>query len=110
MTVSTEQYVMVVHGTAIELFEAPRFLAEFDLEVPDDTYGWGTARLVDTVDEAMRFDSMRDVYDTWKRQSKSLPWRPSDGKPNRPLSRYSIEARSVRQAQTDHDPLQGLRP
>lgn len=45
---------------------------------------------------AMPFESAGDVLDYWRTQSKTFPLRP-DGRPNRPLTAFSIEPRTLPQ-------------
>jgi len=39
---------------------------------------------------AMRFDDVGEAMEFWRRQSTVMPFRP-DGKPNRPLTAFTIE-------------------
>lgn len=56
----------------------------------DTPSGRGTVVLTTDESEAMQFKSMSDAMEFWRQQSKSKPTRP-DGKPNRPLTAYSVE-------------------
>jgi hypothetical protein len=67
------------------------FLVSFD---PDGNDGHGTVRLTDNIDHAKRFDSFAAVLEEWKRQSTARPIR-DDGKPNRPLTAWSIQPRRL---------------
>lgn len=51
--------------------------------------GRGRAELTESQDEAMTFDSRKDVFLFWRRQSEVQPLRP-DGLPNKPLTAYTI--------------------
>lgn len=106
---SAEQWVMVVEGTALEWFPVPMYLAEFDVDVPDPYYGWGAVRLTDNLDEALVFDSLQSLMATWKTQSKTMPFRPRDGKPNRPLTRYSVQPMTIEQARSGVDVFKNVR-
>lgn len=79
-------YVMFVHGLATgEPLNA--FLAAFDVDAMD---GIGSARLTGDIQQALRFPDHSAVIDAWMRQSTVRPLR-ADGKPNRPLTAYTIE-------------------
>lgn len=43
------------------------------------------------IDGAMRFADAGEALLYWKRQSSVLPLRPWDGKPNRPMTAWTIE-------------------
>jgi len=101
----TVDEVMSIEGTAIEVFERPRFLVSYDLEVPDRMYGWGTVVLTSDPREAMTFPDAGAVMAAWKQRSTTMPTRPRDGKPNRPLTRYTISPVRLSEAM---DP--GVRP
>lgn len=70
----------------------------------DDTYlmtcdfeaNGGRGFLTVTTDQrcAKRFSSGREALEYWRTQSKTVPLRP-DGKPNRPLTAYTIEIKQV---------------
>ncbi len=62
------------------------FLKDFD---PNDRGGRGEASFTHDLKEAKRFDSAASVFECWRTQSTVLPIRP-DGKPNRPLTAYTI--------------------
>jgi len=75
-----------------------QFLQEYDpdLEGLDDE-GRPTLALLRTthdIDQARVFSSAREAMALWKQPSKRVPLRP-DGKPNRPLSAFSVEIRSL---------------
>jgi hypothetical protein len=54
----------------------------------DAHYGQGCVRF-GTLAEAKVFPDTRAALEYWKRQSHTVPLRP-DGKPNRPLTAYSV--------------------
>ena len=56
----------------------------------------GRGKIAFTTDlaEAMRFDSLRALMACWKTQSTVIPLRP-DGKPNRPLTAFTISAEQL---------------
>jgi len=94
MTETAERWVMRVVGVAgygyAEALEVPEnaWLAEVDYEYGG---GRGMARLTDNVEEAMVFPSAMAVHAAWTTVPESRPLRP-DGKPNRPLTAYTITA------------------
>ena len=63
------------------------WLAEYD---PDFDDGRGYIRGTEDPDEAMRFNSAMEALELWRAVSTVRPLRP-DGKPNRPLSAFSVE-------------------
>lgn len=65
------------------------WLKSFD---PDAEEGRGLLETTDDRDEAMVFSSMEEAELTWFAQSTVAPTR-TDGKPNRPLSAWTIEIR-----------------
>jgi hypothetical protein len=52
--------------------------------------GRGSLVMTKKRSEAMRFDSIGAVMECWQTQSTVVPLR-TDGKPNRPLTAYTIE-------------------
>lgn len=63
-----------------------KFLKDFD---PDAYGGAGLATWTDDQAQAKQFFSAADAMLEWKRQSTVQPLR-ADGKPNRPLTAYSV--------------------
>jgi hypothetical protein len=64
------------------------YLMEYDVEAFD---GAGMARWTGDPAKALQFDNAGDVHRTWTQQSTTTPTR-DDGRPNRPLTAYTIEA------------------
>jgi hypothetical protein len=67
---------------------------EYDLYIeeflPDlDEQGRGHAFVTVRKDKAKQFADMEAALEFWKQQSKRRPLRP-DGKPNRPLTAYTV--------------------
>jgi hypothetical protein len=56
---------------------------------PDAKFGFGDERWTDDLAKAKRFASFREAMECWKAQSSVRPYRP-DGKPNRPLTAFSV--------------------
>jgi hypothetical protein len=73
------------------------WLAEYD---PEANHGHG--RIVATKDRerAMVFDTAGDALRCYQQVPACHPWRP-DGKPNRPLTAYTVEV-----IPTDSEPMQ----
>ena len=70
-----------------------QWLESFDAEAND---GWGDAVFTDDITKAMKFPSMNEAFELWKTTSKTRPKRP-DGKPNRPLTAFTITFESVQE-------------
>lgn len=79
--------VMKVIGTGIELFPQPVYLKAFNVEAFD---GRGDATWTLDIHDAMVFADPGAVLTAWKTQSLLRPLR-ADGKPNRPLTTFTIE-------------------
>lgn len=81
------EYVIVDLGTEL-------YLESYDPDYRPDPTDPTTGLAVWTPDlaEAMRFADAGAALLTWRTQSTVRPLRP-DGKPNRPLSAYTIEVR-----------------
>jgi hypothetical protein len=62
---------------------------------PDARGGLGDDGWTDDVDKAKRFASFTAAMECWKAQSAVHPIRWSDGKPNRPLTAYSVTVEQV---------------
>jgi hypothetical protein len=83
-------FVIIAHGYAREdvVFDSS-YLEWYDPDKPDEAepmMGF-TYELA----KAKRFSTAVDVFEEWRRIRKPDPVRP-DGKPNRPLSAFTIEA------------------
>jgi len=68
-----------------------RWLVSFD---PDAFQGRGHIDLTDDASKAQRFADASSALATWKQPSTVVPFR-IDGKPNRPLSAYTVEVRPL---------------
>jgi len=66
---------------------ASGWLAWADVEAHD---GRGDARLTADLDDALQFPTAEAALAFWRQASTTRPTRP-DGKPNRPLTAFSIE-------------------
>lgn len=62
------------------------YLESYD---PEAHRGQGKAKWTDDIAKAMRFATQLEAFDFWRQQSKTMPFRP-DGKPNRPLTAFTI--------------------
>jgi hypothetical protein len=61
---------------------------------PDAHLGQGDETWTDELSEAKRFATFMDAMDCWKAQSTLRPFR-SDGRPNRPLTAYSVQPQRI---------------
>jgi len=66
---------------------AGRYLRSFD---PDFEDGLGAVTVTNEVELAQRFDGIIEAMNEWKRPSTVHPIRLSDGKPNRPMTAWSV--------------------
>lgn len=73
----------------------PTYLQSMDFEAD---YTRGRLSTTRKIEEAMIFTDKTEAFKFWKTTSKDLPKRP-DGKPNRPLTAYSVEIVDVGQIQ-----------
>jgi hypothetical protein len=85
------KYIMVIHGTDYDSYDPPKFLKRYDLEFAK---GFGMAELTNNRAEAMRFDDLDALLNTWKQIPESRPLR-EDGRPNRPLTAYAVSPETV---------------
>jgi hypothetical protein len=67
------------------------FLVRFDVDARD---GRGEAVWSPDLEDALHFPDGITAMRAWKMQSKVRPYR-DDGKPNRPLTAYTVEAISI---------------
>lgn len=101
---AAEEWVMVVYPTtdpAAVLHRAldgeppesslTLYLVTFD---PDGNNGMGAETFTTDLAQAKRYAGFMEVMEEWKRPSTVRPLR-DDGKPNRPLTAYSINPRKV---------------
>jgi hypothetical protein len=63
------------------------FLKSYDVDAKE---GFGTAEWTLDPKEALRFEDQIQAFEVWQTQSNVAPWRKHDGKPNRPLTAYTI--------------------
>ena len=61
---------------------------------PDGLKGRGDDRWTDDIAKAKRFPTFAAAMECWKAQSRLRPLRP-DGKPNRPMTAYSVTVQEV---------------
>jgi hypothetical protein len=62
---------------------------------PDLNEGYGDLVLTERIEDAMRFDSPADAFAFWKKQAAPPYHHRPDGKPNRPLTAFSVEISKV---------------
>jgi hypothetical protein len=72
-------------------FDEGAWLASYDLNAHD---GFGEARATNDPAGALRFPDVAAVFAAWKEPSTVRPLR-DDGKPNRPLSAFTITAKAL---------------
>lgn len=75
----------------IEWLDEPLYVERFDV---DYAGGMGAAWLTTEVAKAQVFPNLPTLFEAWRKQSTVRPLR-DDGKPNRPLTAYSIEPEGV---------------
>lgn len=86
-------------ATAVALLEATvtrsmvlgPYLQWFDVNARG---GLGDDRWTDDVKQALKFDTFLDAANAWKTTSRKRPFR-DDGKPNRPLTAYSVSIERI---------------
>lgn len=61
---------------------------------PDANGGAGDLVITDEEADAKRFAGVAEATECWRAQSRTLPLRP-DGKPNRPMTAFTVEIRGV---------------
>lgn len=76
-----------VPGIADELIGAPRYLSAFD---PEAHEGRGLVTFTTNPNEAIRYETTTAALEAWRSESRTVPLRP-DGKPNRPMTAFTIE-------------------
>lgn len=83
--------MVVMNPTSIEeLIAAPPpcvYLESVDLDAPD---GMGGIVLTRDKAKALRFTDIGEAMECWRAQSRTYPIRHTDGKPNRPLTAFTI--------------------
>ncbi len=79
-------YAIRLISDALHAFDEPVWLRSLDVDAHD---GRGDVKLTHDKARALRFASITAAGECWKRQSTVQPLRP-DGKPNRPLTAYTI--------------------
>lgn len=82
-----ELLAAILNGEPVE----GKFLAWFDVEAYG---GRGADRWTDDVRKAIRFKSFEAAMACWQQTSKTVPLR-TDGRPNRPLTAYSVTVQEV---------------
>jgi hypothetical protein len=61
---------------------------------PDANKGMGAERWTASLERAKRFATFAEAMECWKAQSSVRPFR-GDGKPNRPMTAYSVQAERI---------------
>jgi hypothetical protein len=70
----------------------PTWLKDFDADAED---GFGRFEFTTDPDDAKRFEDAAAASEEWRRQSTVRPLR-DDGKPNRPLTAYTVIIENAR--------------
>jgi len=70
------------------------YLQKYDTSNPDE-HGYGRLSVTPDIRMAMKFVDLIEATTFWKQQSTSVPYRP-DGKPNRPLTSFTITFETVK--------------
>lgn len=83
--------ILRVHGTSTALLTLPVWLESYDVDAHD---GLGAAQLTQDRDKALQFDDAGAALTAWKTQSTVRPLR-ADGKPNRPLTAFTVEPETL---------------
>lgn len=84
-------YVIRLIDDTTHTFDEPVWLRSLDVDAHD---GLGDVRLTHDREQAARFASIETAWECWTRTSTVRPLRP-DGKPNRPLTAYTVEFEPV---------------
>jgi hypothetical protein len=84
----SNEVVIRIAGTATDLWADGYYLRSYEVDHQPTGGPW----IVFTTDvgEALRFPDAAAAMECWRQQSVAMPLRP-DGRPNRPLTAYSIE-------------------
>jgi len=69
------------------------YLQKYDTSKSDE-HGYGQLSVTHDIRKAMKFIDMIEALSFWKQQSTLVPYRP-DGKPNRPLTSFTITFETV---------------
>lgn len=89
--------IRLLAGSEFAISGPPCFLAGWDVEAHD---GRGTADATHDPDQAHQFATGGEALAAWRTQSTVRPLR-DDGKPNRPLSGFTIEVLTIDQARQE---------
>lgn len=81
--------IRIVERAAVgEVEESGCYIRYYD-NSHEDELGLGVLHLTRERSEAKRFDDAAEAFAFWEQQSRTVPMRP-DGKPNRPITAYSV--------------------
>ena len=76
---------------SVDVYDEDLWVREYD---PDGHGGMGDVVLTKDLAEARRFEDAGEAIRVYRTPSKTHPWR-SDGKPNRPLTAFTVELVTV---------------
>lgn len=86
-------FVMVCQGLAHDgSGPVGQYLESYDPELFD---GRGAMRWTPDLDRAKKFASVEALLEEWKRSPKCHPIRSTDGRPNRPLTAFTVSTMKV---------------
>jgi hypothetical protein len=77
-----------VEGQWIESFD-------WDAHAPGKLYPTGNGSSTDDPAKAMRFDTVEAAWEAWRKPSAVCPTRPHDGKPNRPMTVFTVSVEKL---------------
>lgn len=82
---------------------ATGWVKEYD---PNAHHGGGAVEATDDPEQAKQFPSLRAAMEEWRRVADPpYHYRPHDGRPNRPLTAFSVTPQSLDQARHDKEQL-----
>lgn len=90
-------YVLQVVALGSAPLHSSEFVGWYDVDARD---GRGVVHLVHHVDQALQFPNAGAALAAWRTRSTVRPTR-DDGKPNRPLTAYTVEVLTVDQARPE---------
>jgi hypothetical protein len=79
--------------------EEGMYFESFRHEAQQGSYGYGYAEFTADPRRAMQFATVGEAIEFWRRPSKTRPLRP-DGKPNRPMTAWTVNIRQTHEAAT----------
>jgi hypothetical protein len=90
MTCAIKIWGAQMFGATMTTPETGKFLKEFDVGAHDGRVDRCPIPTTDKIEEALHFENAGEALIFWSTESRVKPRRP-DGKPNRPLTAFSVE-------------------